>query len=144
MKKYKLKTALITIGILGSIGAISTSECIMADHKIKLEDGQHWCLSEQQLVKEHKDQIKKIKDKEGVDIEKIIAMAGYDVVYNKEVATALVDEYKNDGYVEYDNFELHMAVIENLFDGLRESNTLPNWYFEPGEFTNEQIIILLV
>lgn len=98
-------------------------------------------LSTAGIQLEQADQLNNIHQKNGVNEGITLALMSISDSYLQEVEDALVSEYEADGYVELDNFYLQNGVLDKHFKKLKAEDALPDWYFDPGEFTNEQIFL---
>ena len=85
-------------------------------------------------------QLADIHAKNGVSLGMTTAMMSLSRAHGKAVRIALVEEFNKDGYVDYDNFSLHVQVMNDHFEKLKAEGEMPTWYFEPGAFTNEEKI----
>lgn len=97
-------------------------------------------LSAGGLEIEQSNQISDINSKAGVNSAMVMATISLSESHCQDVEDALVTLYEEDGYVDYDNLELHQAIINNHFNVLKSNENLPDWYYNKDELTDNQII----
>ena len=97
-------------------------------------------LSAGGLEIEKSNQIANIHAKQGVNAEMVLATTIVSSSHRQNVETALIEEFENDGYVDYDNYELHQEIINKHFEELEEAGELPEWFSDISDLSEEQII----
>lgn len=89
---------------------------------------------------EQANQLSKIHEKKGVNSTMVMVTASISNSHKKDVEDAIIEEYEKDGYVDYDNFELHQEIINNHYIELSEAGNIPNWFYDMPNMSEEEKI----
>jgi len=85
-------------------------------------------------------QLSDIHAKTGINASMIMATAWISDSHRKNVGKALIEEFDKDGFVDYDNYALHMTLLNKHYEELSDSGELPDWLSNTSELTDDEII----